>query len=95
MLPVIFPCLHQASATQDALTNRCHLLGSPPNSCKTNNSRMNLQQLFRLTTRVSGVTSAITILMTKNILYFNGLFILVVAVWLWGEYDWHMERKSK
>lgn len=56
---------------------------------------MNLQHLFRLTTRVSGVTSAITILMTKNILYFNGLFILVVAVWLWGEYDWHMERKSK
>lgn len=56
---------------------------------------MTLQQLFRLVIRVCGITSAITIMMTNDIYYFSGLFILVVAVWLWGEYDWYRERKEK
>lgn len=55
---------------------------------------MTLQQLFRIITRVSGITCAITIITTKDTFYFNGLFILVVAVWLWGEYDWYRERKD-
>lgn len=56
---------------------------------------MSTQNFYRILTRVSGIICALTIFTEKNVWYFNGLFLLVCAVWVWGEYDWYRERKNK
>lgn len=56
---------------------------------------MSTKIFYRTLTRVSGIICALTIVTEKDIWYFNGLFLIVCAVWLWGEYDWYKERKYK
>ena len=56
---------------------------------------MSLHQLFKLIVRINGITCGITIKMTNDLFYFNVLFLVVVATWMWSEYDWYRARKEK
>ena len=57
--------------------------------------RMSLHQLFKLIIRISGITCGITIKMTNDLFYFDGLFLVVVVMWMWSEFDWYRARNEK
>lgn len=56
---------------------------------------MSLHTLFKLIIRISGVTCAITLINTKEFTYFNGLFLMVIVLWIWAELDWYRDRKNE
>jgi len=56
---------------------------------------MSLHQLFKLIIRISGITCGITIKMTNDLFYFDGLFLVVVVMWMWSEFDWYRARNEK
>lgn len=56
---------------------------------------MNLHGLFKSIIRISGVTCGLTILINKDIFYFDSMFLVVVGIWMWSEYDWANARKEE
>jgi len=50
---------------------------------------------FRLITCTCGVGVLIMMLTNKDLFYYHGLFVVVVCVGLWGEYDWYTKKMGK